>query len=152
MHTDCFFSKRVGHDSTASGDTDNRGYIDNVHCFRTLMAYENCNCASCPRILYYSNNRTTYEGLPVGLGKRENNIRTMELNTPTARDGLRSIFPESVRSAQRQGARYRYCCLSTSRKLIHADSTIHFSTLSLSFCFYTSLFSFAEKILAKKPP
>lgn len=46
------------------------------------MAYSNCECGFCPRILYYSNIRTAYHGLPVGTESRENNLRTMELYAP----------------------------------------------------------------------
>eukprot|EP00934_Nitzschia_sp_Nitz4_P004823 Nitzschia sp. Nitz4//scaffold173_size47512//3627//5744//NITZ4_007151-RA/size47512-augustus-gene-0.0-mRNA-1//1//CDS//3329538781//4813//frame0 len=71
---------RAGHDSKSEKDFDNRGYIDEVNCFRTLMAYARCNCSSCPRVLYYSNNITTYEGHAVGTTQLQNNLRTIQVN------------------------------------------------------------------------
>jgi hypothetical protein len=58
------------------------------------MAYANCKCGSCPRVLYYSNNRTTHNGLPVGSDSLENNIRTMELNVPVASEVTERLFTD----------------------------------------------------------
>lgn len=59
------------------------------------MAYENCQCgASCPRILYYSNVRTTYEGWKVGVAGKANNLRTMEFNAPSVETLGGSTVPQ----------------------------------------------------------
>jgi hypothetical protein len=83
------FAHEVGHqfkalhDRTASGISDNnRGYIDNAKCFRTIMSYNYCTCYPCSRILYFSNTRERYEGVKTGTA-RENNIARMEQFAPT---------------------------------------------------------------------
>jgi hypothetical protein len=72
------------HDRLASGPWGvNRGYYDSENCFRSIMSYNVCGsgCDSCPRELYFSTQRTRYEGHAIGTWF-EDNIATMDSYAP----------------------------------------------------------------------
>jgi len=84
------FAHEVGHQLFAFHDREtlgqrftndwpyqNYGYIDNEACFRTIMSYNRCTCDWCGRILYFSNQRTFYRGLPTG-SEDSHNVDYME--------------------------------------------------------------------------
>jgi len=47
---------------------DNYGYIDKEACFRTLMSYNQCptSCGQCSRVLHFSGERASYNGMQTG--------------------------------------------------------------------------------------
>jgi len=61
----------AGHGGAAGGGLYpySNGYVDSVHGFRTIMAYDECGC---PRVPYFSSATVRYDGWPTGSATADN--------------------------------------------------------------------------------